>query len=67
MKVGFHGCRNRLEVLEVVMMDDRVNMGALGEVDRVAFMVTMYFNAKKPVELAEVSDFNMLRSFPFEV
>jgi len=67
MKVGFHGCRNRLEVLEVVMMDDRVNMGALGEVDRVAFMVTMYFNAKKPVELAKVSDFNMLRNFPFEV
>jgi len=67
MKVGFHGCRNRLEVLEVVMTDDGVDIGVLGEVDRVAFTVTVDLNAKKPVELTKVSDVNMLRNFPFEV
>ena len=45
MKIGFHGCRNRLEVLDIVMTDDRVNIGVLGEVDRVAFRVTMDFDA----------------------
>jgi hypothetical protein len=53
--------------LEVVTTDDRVNIRALGEVDRVAFTVTTDFDAEKPVELAEVSDFDVLRNFPFEV
>jgi hypothetical protein len=53
--------------LEVVTTDDRVDIGALGEVDRVAFTVTMDFNAEKPMELAEVSDFDVLRNILFEV
>jgi hypothetical protein len=67
LKVGFHGGRNRLEVLEVVTMNDRVNIGALGEVDGAVFMVATDFDAEKPVELAKVSDFDMLRNFLFKV
>jgi hypothetical protein len=39
--------------LEVVTTDDRVDIGVLGEVDGVAFMVTTDFDAEKPVELTE--------------
>ena len=49
------------------MTDDGVDIGALGEVDGMVFMVAVDFDAKKPVELTKVSDLDVLRNLLFEV
>ena len=63
---GFHGCRYRLQVLKIVLCDDGLDVGALGEVDCSLFTVAFDLNAEQPMELSKVSYLHLLGDLMLE-
>jgi len=52
--------------VEIISCDDSINVGALGEIDGLTFVVTFNLIAKEPMELSKVSNLNMLRNLMFK-
>jgi hypothetical protein len=62
-----HRCREGLDINEVVVTEDGVEVGMLGEVDGASVAVTHNSDAEHPVEFAKVSDLDVAAEPGLEV
>ena len=63
----YHGDGDRFKVIETILPEYRLEVRVLGEVDGAALVIMLDFNAKEPVKLAQISDFDMLGNSEFEI